>query len=64
MALSVNLARTVGLRKSLGAMKVFFEWLDVKQDIPTYQAVRCWMLRLGLARMQQAQRAADWGRED
>lgn len=60
MALSVNLARTVGLRKSTAAMKVFFDWLDVKQDIPTYQSIRMWICRLGLARMQQPRPADDW----
>lgn len=60
MALSVNLARTVGLRKSVAAMKVFFNWLEVKQEIPSYQAVRGWMLRLGLNRLEQVRRHDDW----
>ena len=54
MALSINLARDVGLRKSTRAMKVFFNWLGVKRKIPSYQAVRGWMQRLGLDRMQSA----------
>ena len=48
------LARDVGLRKSTRAMKVFFNWLGVKRKIPSYQAVRGWMQRLGLDRMQSA----------
>ncbi len=60
MALSVNLARTVGLRKSVAAMSVFFHWLNVKQELPTYQAIRGWMFRLGLNRLQHAGRHDDW----
>jgi hypothetical protein len=59
MALSVNLARDVGLRKSTRAMKVFFKWLGVKRKIPSYQAVRGWMQRLGLDRMESVQRKPD-----
>lgn len=60
MALSVNLARTVGLRKSVRAMKIFFKWLKVEQEIPSYQAVRGWMLRLGLDRLHQVRGHDDW----
>lgn len=54
MTLSINLARDVGLRKSTRAMKIFFKWLGVKREIPTYQTVRGWMQRIGLDRMQRA----------
>jgi hypothetical protein len=59
MALSINLAREVGLRKSVRAMKTFFKWLRVKPSIPSYQAVRTWMQRLGLNRMRRAKRRDD-----
>ncbi len=59
MTLSVNLTREVGLRKSTRAMTVFFKWLGVKRKIPTYQAVRGWMQRLGLDRMQRAKPRPD-----
>lgn len=60
MALSVNLAREIGQRKSVRAMKTFFSWLKIKQELPTYQAVRTWMQRLGLNRLRQAARKDDW----
>lgn len=60
MALSVNLARAVGLRKSVAAMNVFFGWLNVKQELPTYQAIRGWMFRVGLNRLQHAGWHDDW----
>jgi hypothetical protein len=60
MALSVNLARTVGLRKSVAAMQVFFRWLNVDKELPTYQTIRGWMFRLGLNRLQHAGWHDDW----
>lgn len=57
--LSVNLARKVGLRRSVVAMKEFFRWLGVKKEIPTYQAVRTWMQRVGLNRMERVPQKAD-----
>jgi hypothetical protein len=59
MTLSINLAREVGLRKSIRAMEVLFDWLGVKRNIPSYQAVRVWMQRVGLDRMQRVRRKSD-----
>jgi hypothetical protein len=58
--LCVNLAREVGLRRTVRALKIFFDWLGAEVAIPVYQAIRTWMQRLGLARMQNA-RHADGG---
>lgn len=60
MALSINLAREVGLRKSVRAMRILFNWLGVKREIPSYQAVRIWMQRLGLNRMRRASKKPDF----
>ena len=51
MALSINLARELGLRKATRAMKTMFNWLGVERKIPTDQALRGWMQRIGLDRM-------------
>lgn len=59
MALSVNLAREVGFRKTTRAMQIFFDWLGVERDIPCYQAVRSWMQRIGLDRMRHAPLKSD-----
>jgi hypothetical protein len=55
--LCVNLAREVGLRPAIRVLEVFFRWSQVKVAIPVYQALRTWMQRLGLYRMQNAPRA-------
>lgn len=54
IALSVNLARRIGLRPAEHALTVFFDWLGAPTEIPRYQSIRLWMQRIGLARMDQA----------
>ncbi len=58
MALCVNLARRLGLRPTVSALQIVFSWLGVDVQVPTYPAIRLWMQRLGLDRMQNAQRPA------
>jgi hypothetical protein len=55
--LCVNLAREVGLRPTVRVLEVFFRWLGAEVAIPVYQALRTWMQRLGLYRMQNVRRA-------
>lgn len=57
--LSVNLTRKIGLRGSQMAMKEFFSWLGVKKEVPTYQAIRTWMQRIGLNRIESAPKKSD-----
>jgi hypothetical protein len=55
--LCVNIARMVGLRASIRAMKEFFDWLGIKVRLPTWQAVRNWMQRLGIARTKRIKKS-------
>ena len=57
IALSVNLARRIGLRPTEHALPIFFQWLGVPTRLPKYPTIRLWMQRIGLARMNQAQSA-------
>ena len=54
--LCVNLARKIGLRPTVAALDVFFAWLNVSPDVPTYQSIRGWMQRIGLDRMQNVEK--------
>lgn len=54
IALCVNLASRIGFRPAVRALSIFFRWLNVKDPIPTYQSIRGWMQRLGLARLTHA----------
>lgn len=55
--LCVNLARELGLRPTIRALKVIFQWLGAEVAIPVYQAIRTWMQRLGLFRQESAEHA-------
>ena len=56
IALSVNLARQIGLRPTTRALTLIFRWLRVDQSVPTYQSIREWMRRIGLARQQRGKK--------
>jgi hypothetical protein len=59
VTLSVNLARKIGLRPAVSVLNVFFDWLRVPCQVPSYQTIRIWMQRIGLDRMQRAKRVKD-----
>jgi hypothetical protein len=59
IALSVNLARVIGLRPTVRVLQVVFDWLKVSCQIPCYQSIRDWMQRIGVDRMEHAEPAAD-----
>lgn len=51
ISMSVNLAAKIGLRAAERVLKIVFEWLGVQCKIPTWQTIRGWMQRVGLATM-------------
>jgi hypothetical protein len=59
MRLAVNLARTVGLRAAARVLKVVWEWLGVKQKLPHWTTIRTWLLRVGVATLQEPIEPAD-----
>lgn len=61
ISLCVNLARCVGLRPSRTVLDIFFRWLGVSVALPTWESIRMWLLRVGVARMTQPlSRAKDY----
>jgi len=55
VALSVNLARKLGIRRTVHALEVFFQWLGVEDvAISSHESIRLWMQRIGLGRIQKA----------
>lgn len=56
--LCVNVARTVGLRATSRVLRILFDWLGVKVDIPTYQTICLWMQRISLDRTQNARKVS------
>lgn len=61
MAVCVNLARTVGLRRSTRCLEIVFDWLGVTQKIPDWTSVRIWLMRVGVAALEEpVEPADDW----
>jgi hypothetical protein len=59
--LAVNLARVVGLRPTKRVLKIVWEWLGVKQQLPNWATIRMWLLRVGVAALQEPiEPADDW----
>lgn len=60
IALCVNLARKLGIRRTPHALEIFFQWLEVDEvAIPSHETVRLWMQRVGLGRMRKAKKKDD-----
>jgi len=60
IALCVNLARKLGIRRAPQALEIFFRWLEVEEvAIPSHESVRLWMQRVGLGRMRKAKKKDD-----
>ncbi len=61
IALCVNLARTVGLRPAVRCLEVVFAWLGVTPKIPHWTSVRSWLMRVGVAAIEEpVEPADDW----
>jgi hypothetical protein len=55
VALCVNLARRLGIRRTVRALEGFFAWLGVEDvAIPSHETIRLWMQRVGLGRIRKA----------
>lgn len=61
VSLSVNLAKAVGLRASVRALQIMFEWLGVDHKIPHSTTIRGWLQRIGVAALkEEIEPADDW----
>lgn len=61
ITLSVNLARSVGLRGAARVIATFFDWLVVDQKVPHWTTIRTWLMRLGIASVNDSiEPANDW----
>jgi len=61
ICLAINLARVVGLRPSARALKIFWEWLGIEQPLPDWTTIRTWLMRLGVAVLEEPlEEADDW----
>jgi hypothetical protein len=61
ISLSVNLARTIGLRPTVACLKIVFDWLGATVRLPKWTTVRTWLMRVGVAAIEEPiEEADDW----
>ena len=61
ISLCVNLARKIGLRPTVACLRVVFDWLGVTEKLPDWTTIRTWLLRVGVAVIEQPiEPADDW----
>ena len=61
IAVCVNLARRIGLRPTVGCLRIVYDWLGVTERLPEWTTVRTWLMRVGVAAIEEPiERADDW----
>jgi len=61
ISLCLNLSKVIGFRPSEAAIKIIFGWLGLDAKIPSWDSIRCWACRVGVAQLQQVHvKADDW----
>jgi hypothetical protein len=61
ISVCVNLARAIGLRSSVTCLQIAFDWLGVTGRLPEWTTVRTWLMRVGVAAIEEPiERADDW----
>lgn len=61
ISVCVNLARRVGLRSCVSCLEIVFDWLGVTGELPDWTTVRTWLMRVGVAAIEEpVEQADDW----
>ena len=59
ISLCVNLARAIGLRPTVTCLPIVFDWLGVNERVPDWTTVRIWLMRVGVAAIEEPIERAD-----
>jgi hypothetical protein len=60
IALCLNLCQEVGFRPAPKALSIIFDWLGIEANIPSFDALRVWACRAGVAQLQLPLEGEDW----
>ena len=61
ISLCLNLCKHVGFRPAATALKLVFDWIGIDTKIPSWDSMRCWSCRVGIATLQEpVEKADDW----
>ena len=52
ISLCLNLAKEIGFRPTETALKVVFDWLDIDTKVPSFDSIRVWACRVGIAQLK------------
>jgi len=56
ISLCLNLAKEIGFRPTETALKIVFDWLGIKAKVPSFDSVRIWSCRVGVAQLKRVAR--------
>jgi hypothetical protein len=61
ISVCVNLARAIGLRSTVRCLRIVLDWLGVTGTLPDWTTIRTWLMRVGVAAIEEPiERADDW----
>lgn len=59
ISVCIQLAKEIGLRASIQALKIVLNWLSIPAKIPCWTSVRTWLCRMGLDEIQHSRQPHD-----
>lgn len=59
ISLCINLSKSLGFRPARRALEIIFQWLQIKTEIPTWDSMRSWACRVGIAELEKPVQASD-----
>jgi hypothetical protein len=60
ISLCLNLCQEVGFRPAEKSVRIIFDWLGIEAAIPSFDAIRVWACRAGVAELQSPITGDDW----
>ena len=51
ISMCCNLASTVGFRAAVAALEIMWDFFEVDSKLPTFETIRIWLMRVGVARL-------------
>ena len=52
ISLCLNLAKEIGFRPTETALNIVFDWLGIKAKVPSFDSIRVWSCRVGIAQLK------------
>lgn len=59
ISLCLNLAKAIGFRPTETALKIVFDWLGIDAKVPSFDSIRSWSCRAGIAQLKLVVRDDD-----